>query len=363
MKFQSTVSQLQKCVSAACSVVERKQTLPILGNLLLEVVGGKLQIIGSDSETEVRSTMPVDGEMTAITVPAQKLNDILRNLAKDAAVELALNDAKMVVKCQRSKFTLTTLPAADYPSSEQIKFDSSFTIDQATLKSMLEKVKQSMASQDVRYYLNGMLFDMKDGTLRVVATDGHRLSLAECDAGDADDFDRIIPRKAVLELLRMLGDEGTVSVSIARNNASFVVGDTAMTTKLIDGSFPDYAGVIPSMRDQKITVNVGELKSALARNAILTSEKYKGVKMILEGNILGLMSYTPENEEAEETVDVSVMGAEDLEIGFNIAYLIDALSNVESERADMFFTSGSSSVLITPQDDESVKHVVMPMRL
>jgi DNA polymerase-3 subunit beta len=358
---------LLKPLQAVQGVVERRQTLPILANFLLSIDDGRLSVTGTDMEIElVASTELPDAEAGEVTVPARKLVDICRSLPADAEVRLEVDGERALLRSGRSRFSLATLPAVDYPSSDSLAGELRITVAEGALKRLIELTHFAMAHQDVRYYLNGLLLDIGDGILRAVATDGHRLAIAEM-AAETGDTPRqvIVPRKGISELLRLLGsgDEG-VTIELGSNAIQVTLPDVRLTSKLIDGKFPDYRRVVPKEEDSDKTVVVDRelLRQSLSRAAILSNDKYRAIRLCLEPNVLRVVANNPEQEEAEDAVEVAYDG-DGLEIGFNVSYLIDALTALPAEEAVVQLGDSSSSCLITPKGDGDCQYVVMPMRL
>jgi len=346
-------------------VVERRQTMPILSNVLIGVEGGRLRVTATDLEVEMVADAEVEAESGGdVTVPGRKLHEIFRALPEGAKVEVALAGERLTVKAGRSRFTLSTLRAADFPTVEEIAAKQKLTVTQKDLRALIGKTHFSMAQQDVRYYLNGLLLETERKTLRAVATDGHRLALSELELGTpaARDEQVIVPRKGVLELNRLLDGDGEVSIALGTNHVRVEIDGIRLTSKLIDGRFPEYARVIPNQPRNVITANQALLREALQRTAILSNEKYRGVRLELSQNTVVLQANNPEQEEAVETLEVDYTG-EAMEIGFNVNYLLDALAAVESEQVELGVTDANSSCLIREPGVDRTKFVVMPMRL
>ncbi len=371
MHFEISRQALLSPLKMVSGIVERKQTLPILANVLIRVEGELLHFTATDTELEISCAAPIESDFNgagSTTLPAQKLFDICRSLGDGSVIQMNQEeDGRALIKSGRSRFTLSTLPAEDYPSSEEIQTKLSFSLPQQSLKFLLSKTQFAMAQQDVRYYLNGLLLDIRADNLTVVATDGHRLALAEqaCEIALEAPEQVILPRKAVLEVSRILEDnEEPVQITLATNHIRFELpGGITLTSKLIDGRFPDYRGVLPAHNTQLLTLNCVQFKQALNRAAILLSnEKHKGARLKLSNNLLEVSAHNPEQEQAEEELDAEYQG-EALEIGFSILYLIDALNAVDTEQAELYFSDPNSSCLICPQGQDKVKYVVMPMRL
>ncbi|MEE9294301.1 MAG: DNA polymerase III subunit beta [Phycisphaerae bacterium] len=367
MKFTMHRENLLKPLQAVQGVVERRQTLPILANFLLTIDGGQLSVTATDMELElVASTELPDAEAGEVTVPARKLVDICRSLPADAEIRLEVDGERALIRSGRSRFTLMTLPAVDYPSSDSLTGELRVTVKEGQLRRLLELTHFAMAHQDVRYYLNGLLLDIGEGLLRAVATDGHRLAIAEIPVQTGDAARQVIvPRKGISELLRLLGNgDEEVIIEVGSNAIQIALPEVRLTSKLIDGKFPDYRRVVPKGEDSDKTVVVDRerVRQALARAAILSNDKYRAVRLCLEANVLRVVANNPEQEEAEDEVEVAYEG-EGLEIGFNVSYLIDALTALPGEEAEIHLGDSSSSCLITPKGEGDCQYVVMPMRL
>ncbi len=364
MKIKLRVDRLLKPLTQVGGVVERRQTLPILSNVLIRVENNELVITATDLEVELKARTAIESSVEQeFTLPARKLIDICKALPADAELEISVSSERATLKSGRSRFTLSTLPAQDFPAIEANVSSKQFSIPGNRLKRLVEKTQFAMAHQDVRYYLNGMLLEVKEGKIRTVATDGHRLALSEADFDEALELDIILPRKAVLELGRILTDsEEAVQIDISSNHARITVGNTSFTTKLIDGKYPDYRGVLPLPTDNRIEADREALRQALQRTSILSNEKYRGIRFKVSKNRLELLAHNPEQEEAEEEVEVEYSGDE-LTIGFNVGYLIDVLSIISSEKVYIELGDVSSSCLIYAADNNENRYVVMPMRL
>ncbi|MFO1371610.1 MAG: DNA polymerase III subunit beta [Candidatus Competibacteraceae bacterium] len=366
MKLEAKREQLLKPLQYVIGAVERRQTLPILTNVLMTARERELTLTATDLEVELsaRAELPVDapGE---ITLPARKLHDILRTFPEDAAVTLSVEGDKATVRCGRSRFILATLPAGDFPALEDLPFEGDIHLPQGTLRSLIERTHFAMAQQDVRYYLNGLLLEVGPGVLRVVATDGHRLAFQELQTEVAVTETRqvIVPRKGVLELLRLLADSDAEAVlKIGANHIQLLLGDIRFTSKLIDGKFPEYQRVIPREGGRVVIADRLILRSALARTGIVLSDKTQGIRLQLDDWILRAQAQNPDQEEAEEEVEVNYSGGP-MEIGFNVTYLLDALGALTGELAKLSFTDAGSSCLIQEAEGDHSKHVIMPMRL
>jgi DNA polymerase III subunit beta len=352
-------------LQAVIGVVERRQTMPILANVLLAVRDGKLSITATDLEVELVAASEVTVQQAGdITVPGRKFLDILRALPSDVSVSLSAEGDKVVIKAGRSRFSLSTLPAGDFPVIEDINAQQKVRVPRKELRRLLDKTHFSMAQQDVRYYLNGMLMEIDGKSLRAVATDGHRLAICETElpakAGSSQQV--IVPRKGVLELQRILDDEGDVDVAIGTNHVRAQIGDIRFTSKLIDGRFPEYGRVIPPSPPHAVKADRDVLRQALQRTAILSNEKYRGIRITLRSNVITVQAHNPEQEEAEEEIEVTYAGA-DLEVGFNVNYLLDALSAIDGAEVEVGLTDSNSSCLIRSPGSSAARYVVMPMRL
>ena len=365
MKFSAERENILAPLQAVIGVVERRQTMPILANVLVVGRDDQVSITATDLEVELVAkanvTLQQGGE---ITLPGRKLLDIVKALPDKAQVTISVEGERATVRSGKSRFTLATLPASDFPTVEDIRAQKALVIGQSALRRLLDKTHFSMAQQDVRYYLNGMLLEADGKVLRTVATDGHRLSYCEAtlehEAGTAQQV--IVPRKGVLELQRLLSGEGSVELAIGTNHVRAQIGDIRFTSKLIDGRFPEYGRVIPSNPTKRIPVNRDVLRSALQRAAILSNEKYRGIRLAVKSGLLMLQSHNPEQEEAEEELEISYSG-EELEIGFNVNYLLDALAAVDDGEVELGLTDANNSCLLTSAAAPQAKYVVMPMRL
>lgn len=367
MKLSISRDQLLKPLQQVAGVVEKRQTLPVLANVLMVVDAGRLALTGTDLEVELVARADLNGEFGdgEITVPARKLLDICKALPASAEIELKLDGQKLSLKSGKSRFSLTTLPANEFPNLEEGVGAFSFRIQQKALKTLIEKTAFAMAQQDVRYYLNGMLFEVSAGRLRTVATDGHRLALCDAEA-HSDSNDRmqvIVPRKGVQELARLLSDdEGEVTITLGSNHMRATVGNVSFTSKLIDGKFPDYERVLPKGGDKIVLANREELRQSLQRASILSNEKYRGIRLQLTPDLLRIQANNPDQEEAEDDVSVEYNGGS-LEIGFNVQYLLDVLGALDTATAKLTLGDANSSALMQDADRDNAVYVVMPMRL
>jgi DNA polymerase-3 subunit beta len=365
MKLMAEREKLLAPLQAVIGVVERRQTMPVLANVLLAVREGRLSITATDLEVElVAGTEVTVQEAGDITVPGRKFLDILRALPEKVAVSLSVEGEKVVIKAGRSRFSLVTLPAVEFPVIDDINAQQTVQIQRKELLRLLEKTHFSMAQQDVRYYLNGMLLEIDGESLRAVATDGHRLALCETALALKAKTSQqvIVPRKGVLELQRVLTEDGVAELAIGTNHVRAQIGDVRFTSKLIDGRFPEYSRVIPAAAANAIRADRDILRQALQRTAILSNEKYRGIRITVKSNALTVQAHNPEQEEAEEEIEVNYAGA-DLEVGFNVNYLLDALAAIDGQEVELGLTDSNSSCLIRSPGNASARYVVMPMRL
>ena len=366
MKLRVSREALLKPLQQVAGVVERRQTLPVLSNVLLQVEGNILSLTGTDLEVEMVGRVPlIEGESGKITVPARKLVDICRELPDKAEIELILVGQRLTVKAGRFRSTLSTLPAEDFPTVEKSLAEMSTRIDSKSLKRLLDRTAFAMAQQDVRYFLNGMLIEMGGNYVKTVATDGHRLAMStlKLEGASADSRQVILPRKGVLELQRLLNEvEGDIGIAIGANYLMAESADFVLTTKLVDGRFPDYDRVIPKNGDKLIVADKLELRQALNRTAILSNEKFRGIRVNLSSGVLQLSANNPEQEEAEETVSVDYQGDE-LEVGFNVGYVLDVLGVIDSDTVKITLHDANSSALLEDPSAEDSIYVVMPMKL
>jgi DNA polymerase-3 subunit beta len=366
MKFSIQREVILQPLSQVIGVVERRQTLPVLANFLISAQGNRLSITGTDMEVELIASVSAEVNQDGdITVPARKLVDIVRMLPDGVSITVSLETDKLTISSGPSRFTLATLPATEFPATDQVETLESVKIQEVALKKLLDKTSFAMANQDVRYYLNGLLFEFNDGSLRTVATDGHRLAVCDLEAplDVAQNRQLIVPRKGVVELARMLGEsEDNVELALGKNHVRLVKGSTIFTSKLIDGRFPDYAAVIPVGTDRHIKVDRNGFMHALQRAAILSNEKYRGVRLEAGGDALKIIAHNPQHEEAVEELEAE-LNFDNLAVGFNVTYLLDALTALESEQVTMELRDANSSCKITDSGGGADQHVVMPLKL
>ncbi|MEY2892620.1 MAG: hypothetical protein RJA98_2528 [Pseudomonadota bacterium] len=369
--LKTAQEKVLSALQAVAGIVERRHTLPILANVLIRKTDDQIELTTSDLEIQVRTTAELGGDAGnfATTVAARKLIDILRSLPADQNVSLTANQNKLTLQGGKSRFTLQSLPADDFPLvQEAADFGPVFSVPQKTLKSLINQVHFAMAVHDIRYYLNGILFVAEGQTLTLVATDGHRLALAQATLDvEIPKQEVILPRKTVLELQRLLKDEkegadAPIEMRFAGNQAKFSFNGMEFVTKLVEGKFPDYNRVIPKNHKNSLTLGRVAFLSSLQRAAILTSDKFKGVRVNFEPGALRIASSNAEQEEAKEELEVDY-GGDAIEIGFNVTYLMDAFSNMSVEMIKIELQDTNSSALITTPELPGFKYVVMPMRI
>jgi len=367
MVISTTRDDLLKALQQVSGVVERRQTLPILANVLFNIRNSTLFISATDLEVELRTQASVNSDDDIdLTVPARKLLDICKALPDGAGLSFEVEDQHVTLKSGRGRYTLGILPAQDFPGVEPKSLSNRIVLQESSLKNLIDKTHFAMAQQDVRYYLNGMLFDLSNDIFRTVATDGHRLAMAEMDMPADTEINTqiILPRKAIIELSRLLSDsDDELVVEIGSNHIRLNFNNgVVFTSKLIDGRFPDYQRVMPSGKTSIAVADRIELKQALLRASILSNEKYRGIRFKINNGKIELLAHNPEQEEAEEEVEVSYDGDE-LTIGFNVGYFTDVLNVIETDQVHIALVDSNSSTLITASDSDDAKYIVMPMRL
>ncbi|MGR5422220.1 DNA polymerase III subunit beta [Vibrio sp. PNB22_4_1] len=366
MKFTIERSHLIKPLQQVSGALGGRPTLPILGNLLLKVEENVLSMTATDLEVELVSKVTLEGDFEAgsITVPSRKFLDICRGLPDDAIITFVLEGERVQVRSGRSRFSLATLPANDFPNIEDWQSEVEVSLSQAELRTLIDKTQFSMANQDVRYYLNGMLFEIDGTTLRSVATDGHRMAVSQTQLGaDFAQKQIIVPRKGVQELVKLMdAPEQPVVLQIGSSNVRAEVNNFIFTSKLVDGRFPDYRRVMPQSTNKTLEASCDELRQAFSRAAILSNEKFRGVRVNLAGSEMRITANNPEQEEAEEMLDVTFEG-DAIEIGFNVSYVLDVLNTLRCENVRVSMSDANASALIENADDDSAMYVVMPIRL
>ena len=365
MKLTAAREDILDPLQSVIGVVERRQTMPILANVLLSARDDRLGITGTDLEVELVASHAVSVQQSGdVTMPGRKLLEIFRALPEKSSVSITTEGDRATLRAGRSRFTLACLPATEFPVVEEINSQQHLKVAQSELRRLIDKTHFSMAQQDVRYYLNGMLLETEGKSLRAVATDGHRLALCETELEAAAKTAQqvIVPRKGVLELQRILGAEGDLELAIGTNHVRVQIGEIRFTSKLIDGRFPEYGRVVPANPTRIISANRDLLRQAFQRTAILSNEKYRGIRLNVKSDLLTIQAHNPEHEEAEDQLEVEYKG-DDLEIGFNVNYLLDALSALDSEKVEIGLTDSNSSCLVRSPGSTDTTYVVMPMRL
>lgn len=367
MKIQLLRNELLEPLQKVSGVVDQKQTLPILSNVLIDIKDNKLSVVGTDMEIELIGTIELTQkkEDQKLTLPCKKLIDICKALPEDALITLSDSKGQIILTSGRSRFSLATLPAEEFPNMEKVEEKISFSVSQAELKTLLQRTSFAMAHQDIRYYLNGTLLEINAHKIRAVATDGHRLATHAIDVSTHTDhrIQIILPRKAVLELLR-LTDEKDQDITIVIGSGYIRVSHPlyTFTSKLIEGRFPNYQQVIPKTNDKQITLNKEQLKRALGRSAILCNEKFKSVRLELRNNLLRILANNPEHEAAEEELQI-IYPYEDINIGFNVNYLIENINILQTEDVTLSIGNAQTSMLIEETDcQHDSAFVIMPMR-
>jgi DNA polymerase-3 subunit beta len=366
MKIVTDRENLLNPLQKISGVVERRQTLPILANILVNASSDQLNLTATDLEVELKTNTEAESTGDAdFTLPARKLLDICKALPESAKITIDVSEEKVKLQSGRSKFSLSILPARDYPIIEPIPSSTVFTIKESTFQRLIDNTQFAMAQQDVRYYLNGMLLELDQSDVRTVATDGHRLAMSQAlDVLDSEaKMQVILPRKAVIELSRLLSNsDQDIKVELSNSYVKVLLPQAVFTSKLIDGRFPEYQRVMPSNSDKEVEADKQLLKQSLIRASILSNEKYRGIRFFLKTNALELQAHNPEQEESEEEVEVTYEGDE-LKIGFNVGYLLDAINAITEDTVIIELKDTNSSALIYGKDNQDTKYVVMPMRI
>jgi len=366
MILNITKDDLLEPLQKVFGVIERRQTLPILSNVYLSLSDGTLRLTGTDLEVQVSSETKVPAEESIqVTIPARKLLDICRSLPDDSNIKLTFKDNTLLIHSGRSRFTLRTLSSDEYPLFDESNYLNTININKDVLCKSYSKTLFCMAQQDVRYYLNGLMMEVVEGEIQTVASDGHRLALAKNNIENESQSipQVIVPRKAAQELLRLMDKfNGTVDIKVAKNSIKFTLGDVQLNAKLIDGRFPDFKNVVPDESEHSFTINRQSFKSALSRVSILSNEKYKGIRLDLSNQLMTINANNPEQDEAEEEVVIDY-SSDEMSMGFNSSYLMDALNAIESEEVLVSFTDTNSSCLLENPSDKSSRFVIMPMRI
>ena len=357
---------LLKPLGNVSGIVEKRHALPILSNLLLESKQGSLRFTATDLEMQISTQVKTElSEEFQITISAKKLFDITRALPESSKIDIQIEEAKVTVKAKKSRFNLQTLPAKDYPvMTKEVDDAVELKLPQKKFKALLKQVDFAMAQQDIRYYLNGLLIEIKEKNINIVGTDGHRLSFTSTDLNTSGQQAQVIvPRKTIVELVKLLNDtEDPVEIVFSKNQVGFKFSDINLITKVIDGKFPDYSRVIPEGHGNSFNINRSLLLDSMLRASILSNDKYRGIRMVIEDNNLKLVSNNSEHEQAEEELEIDYKG-DKIDIGFNVTYLIDVLTNIQSDQLTIAFNDSSSSCLVTIPNNEKYKYVVMPMRI
>jgi DNA polymerase III subunit beta len=366
MKFSIQREALLKPLQHVIGVVERRQTLPVLGNVLLNASRKNVRLTATDLEVELQAQVAVAvTEIGDITLPARKLLDICRTLPEEAQLDVSVKNDRALISSGKSRFTLSTLPATEFPVIDKIKSARKFTLPENQLYKLIEHTGFAMAQQDVRYYLNGLMLEPGAGLLRAVATDGHRLALCDlaADVGEGDSQQVIVPRKGVQELQRLLEhNEAELEVEIGSNHIRITTSDLRFTSKLIDGRFPDYTRVIPKVLDKRLLVSRESLRQALTRTSILSNEKYRGIRLEISKNNIKIQAHNPEQEEAVEEINATYDN-DTIVIGFNVTYLLEVLNVIDTSEVEVFLGDANSSALVRRPGTDDCRYVVMPMRL
>lgn len=366
MKFSIQREDLLLPLQQVIGAVEKRQTMPSLSNVLMRIQDNALSLTATDLEIELVSRVQLMADETGeTTLPAKKLLDICKALPAEATINVHVDGDKALIQSGRSRFSLGTLPAGDFPALESVTSVYEFALPQTVLRELIEKTAFAMAQQDVRYYLNGLMLEVSRGNIRAVATDGHRLAYCEkvMDSDLADNKQVIVPRKGVNELLRLLADtDEPVRVILGNNHIQCHLANQRFTSKLIDGRFPDYRRVIPQEDGHVVTADREALKQALLRASILSNEKYRGIRVMLSDNLLKLQAQNPDQEQADIELEVSHSGS-NLEVGFNVNYMMDALNTTSQNVVNLYIKDASSSCLLKFPDEAHCKYVIMPMRL
>jgi len=366
MQINITRDELLKPLSYVAGVVEKRQTLPVLSYVLIRQQNGSMTLTGTDLEIEVIATIKkTEGSDTDLTLPARKLFDICRALPGGAEISIKKDGDKVIIKSGKSRFTLATLPVADFPYIQAVQWEQALTLTRKSLKLLLEQTHFCMAQQDVRYYLNGLLLEFAEKRIRAVATDGHRMAISEIavENGIKSGKQIIVPRKGIQEMMRLLDDtDDPIEIQVGTNHLKAQTTDYAFTSKLIDGRYPDYTKVIPSAQSKQLRLPRETLRETLARVAILSSEKYRGVRLSLGNKMLRVTAHNPEQEEAQEELAADYTG-DSLEIGFNVNYMIDAISALNTDQVIFGLNDPNSSCTFLSPDTQYPQYVIMPMRL
>ena len=369
MKFSIDRDIFLPAIQSVIGAIERRQTLPILSNVLIQVLNKEIIITATDLEIELKNTIPLEGDFDnfEFTLPARKIADICKNIEEGSSITFKVTEENTTITTNRSKFTLAVLPSTDYPKIDTLNSSSNFSIEQNTLRKIINNVSFAMAQQDVRYYLNGVLFDLNNERISAVTTDGHRLALSETKIISSVNEEKqiILPRKTVIELQKILGNSlYMVNINIDSNHIQFNIGNIILTSKLIDGKFPDYKRVIPSNNDKLAKINKDGLRNALVRSSIISNEKFKGAKFNFSNNLLIIETQNSERENSKEELVIEY-NSDELTIGFNISYILDIVNISHDECVNFELKSTDTSCVIRMTENEEIQsiYVVMPMRI
>ncbi|PQJ95936.1 DNA polymerase III subunit beta [Chromatium okenii] len=366
MEFTVSRETLLPALGKVIGVVERRQTMPILSNLHLVANDDRVMLTATDLEVEVKTSFPVELKQSGeVTIPAKKLVDICRSLGEGTEIHFQMSDERCTVKAERSRFTLGLLPASEFPLMDTVQDGFQLSITESVFKRLLDKTAFAMAQQDVRYYLNGLLLEFRESTLTAVATDGHRLAKfqSSVDVGISELRQIIVPSKTISELRRQLNySDDVITMSLGEKSIHIVMGNLTMTSKLVDGRYPEYERVIPHTLSRQASLKKDELKRALSRTAILSNEKYRGVRLTFDQGMLRLLAQNPSQEEAEEEIELDYQD-DSISIGFNVSYLTDVLGVIDGKEVYIQFQDANSSSVWHGKDADDESYVVMPMRI
>ena len=365
MDFYITKEEVVKSINLTLGVVEKRQTLPILSNVLFEVDESSLKLTATDLESEISTTSTISNFKSGgkITAPARKLSDLCRLMPDLAEIHFYLDGDNLKIETESGKYNLSTLPSEDFPVFETEDTQSQINISSQNLKNLITKTSFAMGSQDWRHYLNGLYMMIDDKVITTVATDAHRLAMATSSLNEAssESTSGIVPRKSINEIGKLVGDESeNVVIQLGQTSIAANVSGTTFVSKLIEGKFPDYEQVIPSGESSLLVVDRKNFSESLSRVSVLSSEKYKGVRIITKKDSLNISANNPEKEQGEENLSCEYQG-EEIDIAFNVNYLQEILSTIDSEKIEINFFGSEKSCLITDPNSENLKYVVMPL--
>ena len=365
MDFYITKEEVVKSINLTLGVVEKRQTLPILSNVLFEVDESSLKLTATDLESEISTTSTISNFKSGgkITAPARKLSDLCRLMPDLAEIHFYLDGDNLKIETESGKYNLSTLPSEDFPVFETEDTQSQINISSQNLKNLITKTSFAMGNQDWRHYLNGLYMMIDDKVITTVATDAHRLAMATSSLNEAssESTNGIVPRKSINEIGKLVGDESeNVVIQLGQTSIAANVSGTTFVSKLIEGKFPDYEQVIPSGESSLLVVDRKNFSESLSRVSVLSSEKYKGVRIITKKDSLNISANNPEKEQGEENLSCEYQG-EEIDIAFNVNYLQEILSTIDSEKIEINFFGSEKSCLITDPNSENLKYVVMPL--